>query len=402
MRHRVMVLGAAVLALVLGGVGLAFRLWLRPSAWGYGAPARGDHVLAAGSSVGDGDQYVVVLDLGNPANVLARFRGERPLWSPDGALLAFSRADNRGVTQIGIWDSRTRRARMITTHAAMAWHNSWSPEGDRLYYGTQSGGWEPHWLQVWSVEAATRAVKHLSVGDRGESTPLASPDGKLIAFDRARSRGDAWGPRDVWTMTRDGGNRHRLTTARDFGTERAWSPDGQWVYYTSSEGASSAALAKLAKWAYHPGRPGSREGIARLLGGTETLLSIYRVRPDGAGRQVVVEGHPVAQMARCAPQGGLICYVVPGVSGSADVWVARMDGSAPRKVSMSATHNFGPVWSPDGATLAWLRAGTGPDSGVVVHGLASGRETVVAHNDAQAIYTSVDWRPPMQTKQPNG
>ena len=104
-----------------------------------------------------------------------------------------------------------------------------APTGDRILYTVT--GWEhpaaksdtalgdrhDRRSHVWIVPFAGGASRQLTFGERGESQPSWSPDGKTIAFIAARGSGtgdDAPKPQ-VWLLPADGGEARQLTTMRD-------------------------------------------------------------------------------------------------------------------------------------------------------------------------------------------
>ena len=70
--------------------------------------------------------------------------------------------------------------------------------------------------------------------------PAVSPDGKWVAFsvrdtDMAANKGRT----DIWLAAVDGATVRRLTTDPASDTSPAWSPDGAYVYFSSTRGGSS-------------------------------------------------------------------------------------------------------------------------------------------------------------------
>jgi dipeptidyl aminopeptidase/acylaminoacyl peptidase len=70
---------------------------------------------------------------------------------------------------------------------------------------------------VWLVPTSGGTPRQLTYGERGESQPSWSPDGRTIAFVTARGSGtgdDAPRPQ-LWLLPADGGEARQLTTSRE-------------------------------------------------------------------------------------------------------------------------------------------------------------------------------------------
>jgi Tol biopolymer transport system component len=134
---------------------------------------------------------------------------------------------------------------------------SLSPDGARVVYtvsawehpaarDTSKGDRHDNRSHLWLVPTAGGPPRQITFGERGESQPRWSPDGRHIAFVSARgtATGDE-GPRpQLWLLPADGGEATVLTTARDGVSAYRWSPDGTRIAYLTTDSLSREAEAR--------------------------------------------------------------------------------------------------------------------------------------------------------------
>jgi Tol biopolymer transport system component len=144
-----------------------------------------------------------------------------PTWSPDGARLAYIRAeaDRPRVWNLWLQDLATGRARRLTSFAyGQTWSASWFPDGRHIGYTHEDR------LIVRDLDTGSTHEYESPVSRRLMRTPAVSPDGTHVIFQVARS--------GAWLLDlHDGSMRCVLTdpTAEEF----AWSPDGRRVAFHS-------------------------------------------------------------------------------------------------------------------------------------------------------------------------
>jgi Tol biopolymer transport system component len=137
---------------------------------------------------------------------------------------------------------------------------------------------------LWLTTADGGDKKQLTVDDSSERSPAVSPDSRFIAYVSTRD-----GQQNIWRMDADGGNQTQLTSGgANFPT---FTPDGQWVIYTSSQDRS---LWKV------PVVPGSPQQISKEKHRRVTIS------PDGTKIAHIeyVEGHPkllIETFPSCVP-----------------------------------------------------------------------------------------------------
>jgi dipeptidyl aminopeptidase/acylaminoacyl peptidase len=115
-------------------------------------------------------------------------------------------------------------------------------KGTTEYYYTQH-------LFLLDVTGKTQPVQ-LTYGDRRDTQPAWSPDGKALAF--VRADGDF---SQVWIMSLTGGEAYAITKAKYGASQPAWSPDGRSILYSSSIPMST--IEGDVPWKYE--RPGRKQ-----------------------------------------------------------------------------------------------------------------------------------------------
>ncbi len=142
----------------------------------------------------------------------------------------------RGEQRSSIWVSRDGSAdslRVVTNSAGAddGVHGvAWAADGRLLYTSSASGN-----SDIWIMNADGTGRVQLTTDRADERIPIASPDGRYVAFmsERGSTRG-------IWRMDPAGNGQTRLGT--DVLRGSPWTPfmsaDGRWVTYTNERGIS--------------------------------------------------------------------------------------------------------------------------------------------------------------------
>ena len=100
--------------------------------------------------------------------------------------------------------------------------------------------------RMWKVATnGSSPARQITFGEKGDSQPQWSPDGKQISF--VSSRGSAEAKSQIYLMHADGGEAWKLTDAKENVSAYSWSPDSTRIAYVTTDPRSSDEEANIKK-----------------------------------------------------------------------------------------------------------------------------------------------------------
>jgi TolB protein len=266
-------------------------------------------------------------------------KDDRPSWSPDGRLIAFTRcpqtapcrlfemaADGSGLAPIAPPCPQGADEQTCSDDA----NPSFSPDSRWVLF-TQSTGrvradssgeeWIEHSaLAIMRTDGSRRRVLYRRAPFSGDlNTPALSPDGRQIVFEQVNSGfSKLAGTQAVFVMGIDGSKPHRLTPwAEDDGDQPAWSPDGRWlVFHSHVEDGSQGQY--------------------------------FLIHPNGRGRRQLTHFPDGTWIGRASfsPDGDSIAIAKGPENGIAAVYTMRLDGGEIQRVTHSTYWDSAAAWGP--------------------------------------------------------
>ncbi len=187
-----------------------------------------------------------------------------------------------------------------------------------------------------STEPASEPVP-LTSGSGRNNRPAFSPDGRRIAFDRWQHGLDL----ALWAMASDGAEMRQLTVDPWGQTQASWLPGGD------------------------------RLGFLSHRDDRRTFISIAL---SSGRKEVLAELDADVDWARLSPDGTRLAFHSRGPGLGVNLWLTSLAGDSQRQLTFADELMGFPVWSPDGAWLAFQNK-QGEDSHLMVISAEGGEPT---------------------------
>jgi DNA-binding winged helix-turn-helix (wHTH) protein/Tol biopolymer transport system component len=225
----------------------------------------GSHLLATGS---------VTTNPGLWLASLSRSEYERietdaiaPLWSPDGARIAFTA---RGGLDLLIRSSSGAGPRRLISGGVVKILNDWSPSGDHIVYSQRDDLTQ---LDLWGIGVEDGVTFPILRTPYNELQARISPDGRWLAY-----AADDSGALEVYVQRYpELGERYKVSIGG--GGQPQWRRDQSELYYIAPDRALVAV--SFTEHKEHPFAPPRRLFWARIAGGPDDARDYYAAAPDG-------------------------------------------------------------------------------------------------------------------------
>jgi Tol biopolymer transport system component len=246
---------------------------------------------------------------------------ENPIWSPDGATIAFDAAAGKGVN-IFTLSHGTHPAALPLSVGAFNGDPAYSADGTQISFDQDTGPSAPTVHGIFIANADGSNPRRVTTGIRTthafDTQSQWSPDGKRLVFMSVKNGKQA----AIFVVNIDGTGLKRLTPWSLDAGNPDWSPDGREILFNPY-------------WDPHPGK----------------FSNIFSMRRDGSHRTLLTHARPGVQSFAPAwsPDGTKIVFVrftpIGKQNGRLDLFTMSRDGTRVRRVTnMPRAFPTNPDW----------------------------------------------------------
>jgi Tol biopolymer transport system component len=247
------------------------------------------------------------------------------------------------------------RIRRLTVEGRRAGEGYWAPDGQRLVFQSEREPGNPFY-QIYALDLGSGDTRRISPGYGKTTCAFFRPGSDQILFASThhdprskalqqeeldfrasgKERRYAWDydPEfEIYAASERTGQLARLTNARGYDAEASYSPDGEWIVFSSMRDAYNRALAA----------PEQKQ----LEIDPSYFAEIYIMRADGSEQRrltnvVGYDGGPFF-----SPDGSEIIWRRFDTQGLiADVWMMKLDGTEQRQITSFGAMSWAPYVHP--------------------------------------------------------
>jgi Tol biopolymer transport system component len=270
------------------------------------------------------------------------------------SLLAIAFQTTAGAYQERDFLTRVRR---LTVEGKRAGEGYWSPDGKRLVFQSERELGNPFY-QIYTLDLGTGDVKRISPGLGKTTCAFFRPNSDEILFASThldpkskqlqdeenafrasgKERRYSWDydpEMDIFAYHEQTGAMTRLTSARGYDAEASYSPDGQWIAFSSMRDAYNRTL--------------SAKEQKALDENPSYFAEIYIMKADGSGqtRLTSVPGYDGGPFF--THDGSRIVWRRFDEQGLiADVWTMKLDGTDAKQITNFGSMSWAPYEHPSG------------------------------------------------------
>ncbi|MCL4866021.1 MAG: PD40 domain-containing protein [Gemmatimonadales bacterium] len=283
-------------------------------------------------------------------------------WMPDGSGVVVERLEG-GITRSLLvpLDGSPPRP-LADMPGASAWGTP-SPDGSQLVMQVTRGGQTTIWVRALPDGEPRQLTTE---GFEDPQTPFAwSPDGRSILYESRRT-----GTSDLWVIDATSGEQRQLTNDVRDDYQGRWSPDGQRVLFVSTRGgqqdlwvvpASGGPATRMTNDLAQENNPTwAPDGTRILFDVNDSRVSLGVASLDGtAPRTLAAWDGELLIDVQVSPDGQQVLFT-GGRGGNNDIFVIPIAGGEPTLLAGGPTEEGLPSWSPDGSQVLFAsrRGGT--------------------------------------------
>jgi len=221
------------------------------------------------------------------------------------------------------------------------------PSGILAFSSSRTGN-----ADIYIINADGTGLVRITTSRAHESEPAWSPDGSRFVYESERS-----GRWMLFTSTQYGEEETQLTTWTSWSA--AWSPDGQWIAYTtgtaigmiSSSSEDNQILAQGGRCGLPAWSPNGQS--LAFYSSREGNEEIYILRLEDGVISRVTDNPAKDFAASWSPDGERLVFASER-DGDLEIYTIRIDGSDLIQLTHNDVVDMLPAWSPDGEWIAFV------------------------------------------------
>jgi dipeptidyl aminopeptidase/acylaminoacyl peptidase len=223
-----------------------------------------------------------------------------------------------------------------------------SPDGKHVAYEISKTNWQENAFEteIWIARvAAPHDPYQLTSGKKSSSGPRWSPDGKELAF-----LSDRDGKKQIYLISPTGGEAREISKSETAVIAFKWMPDGKSLIYTASDADTKAMKDRKEKY-----------GEFEIVKSEYQMNHLWMQPLDGKAAQLTKGADFSVTGFSISPDGTKIAFgaaanPTPGSSGTSDLYTVGISSKTVQKIVDTRGPESNPVWSPDGAQIAFQTA----------------------------------------------
>jgi Tol biopolymer transport system component len=316
------------------------------------------------------------------------------------------------------------RVRRLTVEGRRSGEGYFSPDGKRLVFQSERDPANPFY-QIFTMDLTSGDVKRISPGIGKTTCSFFRPgtseimfasthldpkskqyqDDELAFRASGKQRRYSWDydpEMDIFAYDEKTGATRRLTTAKGYDAEGAYSPDGQWIVFTSMRDAYNRPLNDKEKadlerdpslfaeiyimkadgsgqkrltteWGYDGGPFFTHDGsriVWRHFDETGVLADVWTMKPDGTDKKQITDFGSMSWSPYQHPSGEYFIFSSNKLGfENFELFIVDTAGTKePVRVTYTDGFDSLPVFSPDGKQLTWTSTRSGGSEGQIYLG----------------------------------
>ncbi len=219
-----------------------------------------------------------------------------------------------------------------------------SPGGKQIAFVIERADWKANRRigHIFRINIDGTNQVQLTFGERGESGPRWSPDGKSIAFTARRDPDTA---NQIYVLYAEGGEARKITSHATATGNLTWAPDGNSIYFTAPD----------AKSAEERERDRVQDDVYAFEENNYKQRHLWSTDLEGKTKRITDGNWSVGNYELSADGARIAMHRMPSplleFTDRSEVWLMSADGSNAKQLTTNMVPEGNAAVSPDGSTV---------------------------------------------------